>query len=591
MTRSLAHIHRSLARQPQDANRSDVSSRRRVQQAWGVAFAVSILCHLLWHAHGISSGRFQNLDVAGIVYNARLLLAGRLPYIDSVEIKPPGAFLLFAPWLALGGLKAVWWFSSFWGAMTSLATGWFGAMCWGTKWGPRIAILHAAGAAVAADGDINYSFWMTLPYVLSAVFAIRAAQEPDQRRAAVSWFLAGGLGFFAILVRPSALAIVPVLAAAVLPQLGERRWAALLLAVLAGLFGVVAIAALVSLPFVQGGSIVAMVDGYGTVRQYANDSVTSILVGAGGRIPATVNGLQCLPDQMPVFHLLLAVALLPLPVGLRGRGRHPFGYVAWVFALASLVGISLTLRFFTHDNAPIWPAMAVLILRPASLLGVALDRVASHRHLELAGAFLLGILAPICNWQSLNWLQSYMHDSDEQVAQLCRRLGPHLSPTDSVLAWGWTAWGVYEHCGRWAPGPVYKDLTTVTTPNTNTCNRGYDPPRFKSGPLADRYLRDLEQKRPALIVVSDYYRGLGGDPLDEWLAARRLFRDHYVIYDSSAGFQALLRRDLGSGAGLMRDDAPLFGEPVRTTAMSDVRPSDGEALVTATRCASCDGSN
>jgi hypothetical protein len=536
------------------------------QQDWAVALIIALGCHVLWQAHGITTGRFQNLDVAGIVYNARLLLAGRLPYVDSVEIKPPGAFLLFAPWLALGGLRAVWWFSAFWGAMTSLATGWLGALCWGAKWGPRIAVLHAAGAAVAADGDINYSFWMTLPFVLSAVFSVRAAQADLAWRALSSFALAAGLGAFAVLVRPSALTVALVFASAMVPRRRQKSVCAPAMATLAGLVGVGVVCVLVALPFVHGGSLQAMIHGYSSVRQYADESVTSILVGAGGRLAATLNGLQCLPDQLPVYHLLLAVALLPTPSAVRKRDARPFGYLAWTFALASFVGISLTLRFFTHDNAPIWPALAVLILRPTSLVGIAVEWLAQYRKVDLATAFGIGLLAPLSNWQSLTWLQNHMHQSDAQVAALCKKLAPRLSAHDTVLAWGWTAWGVYEHCGRWAPGPVYKDLTTVTTPNTNTCNRGYEPPRLKHGPFTQRFLQDLEQRQPALIIVSDYYRGLGGDPLDGWIEARRFLRENYVVYDTLGGFQALLRRDVGLLAGLPHESAPAIVPPSDATA-------------------------
>ncbi|HEY5959668.1 MAG TPA: hypothetical protein VIV60_24100, partial [Polyangiaceae bacterium] len=290
-----------------------------------------------------------------------------------------------------------------------------------------------------------------------------------------------------------------------------------------------------------------------------------------GRIPATLTGLQCLPDQLPVYHLLLSVALLPCPPKSRATSHNPLGYLAWVFALASLIGISLTLRFFTHDNAPIWAALSVLILRPTSLVGIAVETWSRVRSVELGLSFVLGILATLSNWQSLTWLQNYMHESDAQVARLCDRVGPHLAATDTVLAWGWSAWGVYEHCRRWAPGPVYKDLTTVTTPNTNTCNRGYEPPRLKSGPFADRYLRDLERHRPALVVVSDYYRGLGADPLDEWRAAKQILSDNYVVYETHGGFQALLRRDFMTQTGLIKQ--PVVNWPKGSTAMNELAPT------------------
>ncbi len=41
--------------------------------------------------------RFHNLDVAGIVYNARLFVSGKLPYVDSAGFRRRGAFLMVAP--------------------------------------------------------------------------------------------------------------------------------------------------------------------------------------------------------------------------------------------------------------------------------------------------------------------------------------------------------------------------------------------------------------------------------------------------------------------------------------------------------------
>ena len=61
----------------------------------------------------------------------RLLLHGALPYVASAEIKPPGAFLLFAPLLALGGMRAVWGAAVLWGSALSLATGALARAAWG----------------------------------------------------------------------------------------------------------------------------------------------------------------------------------------------------------------------------------------------------------------------------------------------------------------------------------------------------------------------------------------------------------------------------------------------------------------------------
>jgi hypothetical protein len=203
-----------------------------------------------------------------------------------------------------------------------------------------------------------------------------------------------------------------------------------------------------------------------------------------------------------------------------------------------------------------------------------MERLPRRRFYDLSVPLGLGIVATTSSWQYLTWLQTYMHESDARVEKLCARLGPYLGERETVLAWGWSAWGVYEHCGRWAPGPIYKDLTNVTTPNTNTCNRGYEPPRFKQGPLAERYLQDLKAKPPALIVVSDYYKGLGSDPLDEWHEARMFIREHYVDYDTIESFRALLRRDLAPEVGLLPDDPPALHVPIESTVLNACGAAD-----------------
>ena len=114
-----------------------------------------LVLNALWLGRGVIDPGFRNLDVTGIVYNARLLLVGKLPYLDSAEVKPPGAFVLLAPALWLGGLRGVWLLGVVWGSLTSLAAGALGKACYGDRWGRRIALLHAAASVVANDADIN----------------------------------------------------------------------------------------------------------------------------------------------------------------------------------------------------------------------------------------------------------------------------------------------------------------------------------------------------------------------------------------------------------------------------------------------------
>jgi hypothetical protein len=538
-------------------------SRNKRDIAW--LTLLLLLCHTGAHLHGILHPAFRNLDVAGIVYNARLLLAGRLPYVDSIEIKPPGAFILFAPWLAMGGMRGVWIFSVFWAAATSLAAGWLGGCCWGKRWQSWIALLHAGGAVIAAEGDINYSFWMTLPLTLSAGCVAHAIVTQRKLPFASYWLGAGALVTLAVLIRPSAASLLLLFAIAALIEARRRQWSRIGVLMSAALVGSLLVTLFIGLPFMQHGNLDAVLSGYASVRRYATDSVTSIVAGAGGRWPATFNGLQCLPEQLPLGHVLLSLAIVPLGRFSRTEDRRELAYVAWIFGASALVGITLTLRFFAHDNAPLWAAYAILVMRPSSIVGRFIDTLSQWPGRAPLAALLIGAVTTLSSLQRLIWQTRFMQSNDDRVADLCARIEPHLGLHDSVLAWGWSAWGVYEHCHRWAPGPVFKDLTNVTTVNTNTCNRGYEPMRFRDGPLATRYLSDLERGRPALIVISDYYKSMGGDPLDEWHDARIFIREHYVVIETNGEFRALLRSDLAPQLGLPAENGLPFtsrGEPI-----------------------------
>lgn len=550
-----------------------------------------MVCHAGAHLHGILHPAFRNLDVAGIVYNARLLLAGRLPYVDSIEIKPPGAFILFAPWLAIGGMRAVWCFSIFWATATSLATGWLGGCCWGKRWQIWVALLHAGGAILAAEGDINYSFWMTLPLTLSAGCVAKSLVTRNVRHFAMLWLGAGALLTLAVLIRPSAASLLLLSGIAVVIEARQGRWHRLALLMAAALVGSLVVTIFVGLPFMQHGNLDAVLSGYANVRRYASDSVTSIVTGAGGRWPATFIGLQCLPEQLPFGHILLSLALIPLGRFSRSEDRRRLAFVAWTFGVSVLIGITLTLRFFAHDNAPLWAAYAILVMRPSSIVGRLVVYLSQWHGRAAVAAFLIGAVTTLTSLQRLIWQTRFMQSNDDRVAELCSRIEPYLGLRDTVLAWGWSAWGVYEHCHRWAPGPVFKDLTNVTTVNTNTCNRGYEPMRFRGGPLADRYLSDLERGRPALILISDYYKGMGGDPLDEWHDARIFIREHYVIIETNGEFRALLRSDLAPQLGLPLENSLPFssrGEPLVMNAcgaadefwQSVVDPDQNESFVT-----------
>jgi hypothetical protein len=521
---------------------------------WLGAVLLALLFHAFWEGHGVLDPSFRNPDVAGIAYNARLLAAGGLPYVDSVEIKPPGAFYLFAPLLELGGMRAVWGGGVVWGALLSLATGLLAALVWGRRAGPRAAVLHAACAAIASDGDINYSFWMATPFTLSAACACGAGLAPSARRALALWAAAGATSLLAVAIKPSAWPVALVFVAVLARELVRREPRRAFEGAAAGLVGAGVVGALIAAPYVVAGRVAELLAGLDSVARFGNEYVAVVRAPAGGRLQAIVSGLPCLVEQLPGLLALSTVGLADL-FGRRPE-RAPLGFVAPVFLVAAFVGTTFTLRFFSHDNAQMWPALALIAVRPGGLIGRGLDALARFLAAfprvpnAVRGAVVplvtaaLGLLAA---WPGFEFRWGYVHfmaERDQQVAAICRELAPHLPKTEPVLAWGWSAWSVYDHCERRAPGRVFKVIATVTTVNTNTCNNGFGPMTLRrdDGPAA--FLSDVRRRPPSLFLWSSYFKEMGGDPLDDWAPLRAFVESRYRVVDARGPFVALLRNDL-----------------------------------------------
>jgi hypothetical protein len=495
----------------------------------------------VWEGHGVVDPAFRNPDVAGIAYNARVLANGGLPYLDTAEIKPPGAFLLFAPFLEIGGMRAVWGIATLWGAALSLATGVLAATCFGPRAGPRAAMLHAAWAVLATDGDINYSFWMSLPFTLAAACACAAVTSPSARRRRVAWGFAGMLSLFAVSIKPSAWTLLAVFALLGVYELVRGRPAAALEGALAGLAGAVLAAGLIALPYATRGELSALARGLANVSAFGNEYVSVVRDGYGGRLPAALAGFPCLVEQLPGP---TAFALAGC-AGLFGRGeRGPLALGAFAFAFAALVGVAYTLRFFTHDDAQLLPALAVLAVRPMGLVSALLDRLAQVPRIAMLAPAVLGICAGYPDYRQRKDYVHFMGERDHMISGICEKVAPLLPDDEPVLAWGWHAWSVYEHCQRRAPGRVFKVLAHVTTLNTNTCNNGFGPMALRKGPEPARFFDEVRRRPPGLFLWSNYFDEMGADPLKDFTELNELVKSRYSIVDVRGPFVAMLRTDL-----------------------------------------------
>jgi hypothetical protein len=449
---------------------------------------------------------------------------------------------LFAPLLALGGMRMVWAAAALWGTSLSLSTGALAGAVWGKKAGPRAAVLHAACAVIASDGDINYSFWMATPFVVAAACSAAATLARDRRRSACLWFASGLASMLAVAIKPSAWPVCIVFAGLLAREAAQKKLARVALAVAAGVLGAAVTATLIALPFVAAGRLDGLERGLADVAAFGNEYVAIVVAALGSRYKAVVAGIPCLFEQMPG---LIALAAFGASTLFPRRGpKPPLALAAWLFVLAAFFGVSYTLRFFSHDNVQLWPALAVLAVRPAGVVALLLDRVERVRFAVLPATLALGSLAALPGLE-LRWgYVHYMAERDHEVDDVCREVAPYLPPRAPVLAWGWSAWSVYEHCGRRAPGRIFKVVASVTTINTNTCNNGFGPMTLRAGPAASSFLAEVAANPPGLFLWSSYFKEMGGDPLEDFEPLRAFLAAHYAVVDARGPFVALLRNDL-----------------------------------------------
>ncbi len=472
-----------------------------------------------------------NPDIAGILYNADLLAQGLLPYRDSLDLKPPGAFFVVAAafrWVGrdLPTLHAV--YEGF--ALLGAPAVWLAAH----ELHPRSRLAPAAAAALylvtIGAFDMNYSSWMTTPYAWSFALLLRGLRTGG----VPSHLGAGALALTAVLFKAQAVVLAPLFAAVWL-WARRARWAgATLRAPLywagGALFGFAPLCAL----YASAGALPELFRGVFpigeaveyTERMQARPSVVTPL-------------LQFAKRQGKAFGLqiaLVAATLVGLARDRRAGDRTDPIAPQVLFYAASAWGCGIGgMRFYLHYLPQLLPAFALLAAHPAAWrwLGAARDRGA-RAAVRVASAVHLVILAAVTIYAAVGIPRGKAAMVDYRgvisATEVGRYIEARTTPDDRVLCWGWPAWPVYYFSGRRSPSTIFKVLGQVTEFNGNPAYEGGQVIRFKPGPHADRLLADVEAHPPAFIVrASPFFPGIVNEPLDEFAALKRIVDARYRL--------------------------------------------------------------
>jgi hypothetical protein len=513
-----------------------------------------------------------NNDVAGIAYEADLILAGGLPYRDTIELKSPGPFFLVAAawtvfgrsawtlhlachlWVMLGAVGVgvgTWWLESGDGSRTSPAL--------------RLRLVGASvGLYLAVSGpfESNYTTWMMPPYVWAFALAVVGL-----RTGGVRWHVAAGfaacLAFFGKTHGFVLGAAIPFAWAWVRTTGGEGRarlasdaaWPAWISGAMLGATPLV-------LLYAANGAFRALVEGvlpFGKAAEYSARDVEATPFGVV---------LGVLDHQWEMMPTLLVASLaasglcvlswalradVAVPAAAASDDSHAGGTrrdeakvtevrLEWplvAFWILSLIGGGLGgLRYFSH-YAPQYVAPMVWLACSARPWRALASSTTSTRRVMLAavGAGLLLVLS--VGGQRIDKGARGKISTGYRPTDSAERAGAYIaartSPDDRIQALGWRGWPVYFWAQRRAPGRLYKELGAITEYNRNG---RFQPPkarrnpnlRFKPGPYADELLRDFKTNPPAFVIKSiPFFPDVKNDPIREFEALNLILRREYVF--------------------------------------------------------------
>lgn len=527
-----------------------MASSEEQKARWATALAVCAvgLASLWLRLPGLASSGFASHDVAGITYNAQLLLAGDLPYRESIELKAPGTFYLaalLAPAADVAGHGVRWvqrlhFVANLWSLATLLVVAGVAWRVFGRRAAVLAASLFALHDAHLDSMDANYVTWANLPIALALGLGLEArgttSCAPVERKRHWPWWMAAGAaaGVAALCKRPAA-AIGPALLFMVLwPRASDdRSWRARFVDAGALALGVALAHLPITVHYASQGALGDLVRGYGLNRwgaAYVGAREVGLAAGLKEGVLSSAYFVG-LPLALAAFAALAST----FPVRRQGplataslRAQRDLARSLAVASLCLLAATAVGFRFYKGYFSSALAPLCILAASPAGIMGVveAASRSAGARWRVRALAGVLVLATAAGAWRQAQFSLATRSDRarphDAGARAIVAMIRPELDPGDRVWVWGWHLWDVYTYAGALSGSRIYKSLGLLTPPNDDTWRTPASKPRFVDGPMARLLVRELAASRPRWIVLGSTA------PVREFAALRALLDAHYV---------------------------------------------------------------
>ncbi len=513
---------------------------RALKNSWTLLAAVLAL-----RAAGFAFG-VLNIDESDFLVFGAGLWKGLLPYRDLVEIKPPLGYLTYA----LAGGLSIWpirvlgvlWVFATAQALRAAARTWTGSdeAGWAAAW---LSLL----AAIVEVPSFGSELMMGLPTALALLFFARAHRAGQPLR---------GIG----------IGQVPPATGALTHESTRSTWAEMLAC------GVcVGVASL----YRHQGAITAVALGLALLWEARRHPARSLLqvaaLALGTALPwAAAAAAWAALGQLDAFEewtvwrnlsyagqssallrgaatTLLCVSAAALPWVLAAReSLRPREDVVWrglsLLLWLTWLPVCLGGRFYEHYYLQFVPPLAVLGAPGAAELAARWPHLSPRLRVAIAVACAL----PLLTNQSFVWIRGALGTypaQEPRTREVAHWLRAHSSPDETLFVWGHDT-PIYTLAQR-LPGTRYIN-TSVHMGNLDPAHlpADFDPHRFRSDSDVAATLRDLEARRPALLVdtAPANIHGWAKVPLSAFPQLRSYIDQHYLEMARPGGAVVYRRR-------------------------------------------------
>ena len=512
--------------------------------------AVFVLC-FLWIAFIRLHTADEPLDrdVSTQILMGRVLAEGGKMYVDTIEFKPPGMFVIWQVIHQLVGTspEVVVWVNIL--VTTFTLVGVFLAAS-AKPWG-RISGLWAMVFWALISGEINLQANQPCNEVFINMFmawGIAMWLRADSSQKSKGYYAAAGLLLgLATLIKPVLLTVLFMALAWILSE-GLNPAALKRRAIAIGwvLLPIVALWMLMVLYFVWQGRITEFYNclvGYGLF--YARSGINN---SAGNTTSIWMNILDGLGKNLIPLNLVFVVPLIVLMAwgiwgGLRGYQRSQALTLVGCL-LGTFLAVSIPGKFFVHYYQLYLPVLVVGAGWGVVATANVLQRWAVA---QMAGILILGCLLyhiiPDCRISSEAWSrQSYGGRSFIEFERCGRAVNQMLEPDECFYLWGVDTSVYYYSDRRPASGIFWAD-------------------RLLSGPskaqATQKVIADLEKNQPPLILIEDNKDLVPSqdNPVYQWVST------NYIVSPEarfSKYFTVCLRRGSALAARLAGNPQPFI---------------------------------